>query len=127
MYRKAMLFGAKEIAEQILKASSPKKCKDLGRSKDIKFDEKVWVKNRTRIYKEVLMDKFSLPNLKKKLIKTGDKVLVEASPYDTIWGIGYKDDHPNAEDPSKWRGQNLLGKVLMDVRNELQRKGKEVG
>ena len=69
MYRKAVLFGAHDIAQQILKASSPKQCKELGRSRNIPFKEGVWVRERERVYKEVLMDKFSLPNLKGTLLK----------------------------------------------------------
>lgn len=120
MYRKAILFGAGNIAEQILQAKSAKECKRLGRSREMPFDDKVWEDNRERIYKEVLLDKFTVAELKRKLLETGDKVLVEASPYDKIWGIGMADDHPDAMNPSKWKGLNLLGKVLMEVRKELK-------
>lgn len=119
MYRKAKLFGADKIADKILKAQTPKECKDLGRSREIAFDGDVWDKVKEDLYKSVLIDKFSNPQLKRKLLDTGNKILVEASPYDKIWGIGLSDDHPDAENPSKWRGQNLLGKVLMAVRSEL--------
>ncbi|WP_180242469.1 NADAR family protein [Bacillus sp. AFS029533] len=122
MYRKAKLFGADEIALQILKAKTPKMCKDLGRSRQIPFREDVWKNARETIYKEVLVDKFSVPKLKAKLLATGDKILAEASPYDTIWGIGYAENHCYAEDPAKWIGLNLLGKVLMEVRGELAEK-----
>ncbi|WP_199169863.1 NADAR family protein [Rhodopirellula bahusiensis] len=53
------------------------------------------------------------------LLGTGDAVLVEASPYDRIWGIGLKADDERAKDPVTWQGQNLLGFALMDVREEL--------
>ena len=120
MYRKAKLFGADKIAEQILKAQTPKQCKDLGRSRQIPFDEDVWYENREVIYKEVLLDKFSNPSLKKQILATEGKTLVEASPFDDIWGIKLSADHPHAEIPSKWKGLNLLGKVLMEVREELK-------
>jgi ribA/ribD-fused uncharacterized protein len=116
MYRKAKLFGAHRIAEEILYAEYPKKCKALGRSREIPFDENIWYKERENIYREVLIDKFSLPRLKKELLATENKILVEASPFDKIWGIGYGEDHPYATRPSKWKGLNLLGKVLMEVR-----------
>lgn len=120
MYRKAKLFGADKIAEQILKAQTPKACKDLGRSREIPFDESVWYENRERIYKEVLLDKFSSNDvIMAQLTYTMNKTLVEASPYDKIWGIGLSADHPHAEIPSKWKGLNLLGNVLMEVRAEL--------
>ncbi|QKE72853.1 NADAR family protein [Arthrobacter citreus] len=119
MYRKANLFGAKKIAEQILKAQTPKQCKGLGRSKVIPFDERTWMANREIIYGDVLYDKFSNLELKSQLLATGDKILVEASPFDKIWGIGIGENDKRAEDPKKWKGLNLLGKVLMEVRSKL--------
>ena len=56
-------------------------------------------------------------DLGKFLLATGDKVLVEASPVDAIWGIGLAQDHEDALLPSKWRGPNLLGYALMTVRD----------
>lgn len=120
MYRKAMLFGAKGVAEQIMQATSPMNCKSLGRSREIPFDQKVWEENRERIYKEVLLDKFSDAFLKHELLSTGDRILVEASPTDDIWGIKLHENHKDAENPAKWKGLNLLGKVLMEVRSELK-------
>lgn len=120
MYRKAKLFGADKIAMQIMKAQTPDECKKFGRSRQIPFDEKVWVENRENIYYEVLLDKFSNPKLKNVILTTGDKTLVEASPYDKIWGIGIDCNHPHATQPSKWKGLNLLGKTLMKVRENLK-------
>lgn len=119
MYRKAKHFGEMVIANKILLAKSPDECKKLGRSRAIPFVNTEWVKVREIIYKEVLMDKFSNPQMKKRILETGDKILVEASPFDDIWGIKLAHDHPDAEKPEKWRGMNLLGKVLMEVRSEL--------
>lgn len=119
MYRKAMLFGATKIAQYILESDTPARCKFWGRSREIPFVEHVWKVNRERIYREVLFDKFSLPELKKTILATGNKILVEASPSDQIWGIGLHENHKDATNPQKWRGMNLLGKVLMDVRTEL--------
>lgn len=125
MYRKAMLFGSKGIAKKILEASEPRECKSLGRSKHIPFDGDVWDKNKERIYKEVLYDKFQLPPLKKEMLGTGDRLFVEASPYDTVWGIGMRENHPDVTDSSKWRGQNLLGKVLTEVREQIKKEEQE--
>lgn len=122
MYRKAKLFGAHDICRKIMRASTPKECRDLGRSRDIPFDNDIWDKNKMRIYEEVLMDKFSNPQLKSKLLKTGNRIIAEASPFDKIWGIGLREDNPRAEDVNQWRGQNLLGEVLMRVRNNYNRK-----
>jgi len=69
---------------------------------------------------DVNMDKFgSNPYLKDILLSTGNKTIVEASPFDTIWGIGlhWKDD--KVLDEKNWNGQNLLGKALMEVRKRL--------
>lgn len=126
MYRKAMLFGSKEIAGKILNATSPEECKKLGRSKRIKFIESVWQKERETICYEVLMDKFSLSKLKPHLINTGDLHLVEASPFDKIWGIGMRDTDAGVDNTENWRGKNLLGEVLMTVRSELSDTSKKL-
>ena len=60
-------------------------------------------------------------DLREFLLSTGDSVLVEASPYDAIWGIRLAASSPEAQDPMKWRGRNLLGFALMEVRDELRR------
>ena len=53
------------------------------------------------------------------LFSTNNKILVEASPYDTIWGIGQNADAINSKDPHNWKGENLLGFALMEVRDLL--------
>lgn len=118
MYHKAMLFGDKKVAEQILGTTNQKIIKSLGR-KVRKFDEEVWRANRERIVYEGNLLKFS-GKLKQTLLDTGYTTLVEASPYDKIWGIGMGEDHPFATSPEKWKGTNLLGKCLMRVRETLR-------
>ena len=54
-----------------------------------------------------------------ELVDTGNRVLVEASPVDRVWGIGLAEDDPRAERPDAWRGENLLGFALMEVRRTL--------
>ena len=56
-------------------------------------------------------------DLRERLLATGDRILAEASPYDLIWGIGYRAKDDLALDQKNWRGQNLLGKILMSVRS----------
>lgn len=94
--------------------------KDLGRMVE-GFQQEVWDEHKYDIMKEACMFKFQQnPDLKEELLETENKLLVEASPYDRIWGIGLRSEDPNFLDMSKWRGKNLLGKVLMDVRDELR-------
>ena len=121
MAAKAELFGDKEIRDQILKCSDPKQIKALGR-KVRGFDQKVWDKFKYTIVLNGNWCKFSQNrDLREFLLSTGDSVLVEASPYDAIWGIRLAASSPEAQDPMKWRGQNLLGFALMEVRDELRR------
>ena len=86
------------------------------------FDQKVWDKFKYPIVLSGNWCKFSQNrDLREFLLSTGDSVLVEASPYDAIWGIRLPASSPEAQDPMKWRGQNLLGFALMEVRDELRR------
>ena len=119
MAEKAELFGDNEIREKILNTSSPSSAKKLGR-KVRKFDEGKWRKHRFDIVVTGNLAKFSQNEvLREVLLNTGEAVLVEASPRDTIWGIGISKDQENAKDPRKWRGLNLLGFALMEVRKQL--------
>ena len=117
MAEKAKLFGDEEIRAEILSTSDPRKCKALGR-KVKNFDKAVWDKEKEHIVRKGNTKKF-LQNsaLRNFLLSTGDKVLVEASPTDRVWGIGMGKNNPDALDPQKWRGQNLLGFALMNVRD----------
>lgn len=120
MYCKAMMFGDQEIADKILATDDPKLQKDLGRMVK-NYDEFTWARKREDIMVVGLYEKFNqIPKLRQALLDTGTTTIVEASPYDCIWGIGLEESHPDAQDESKWRGQNLLGKVLMRVRDKLK-------
>lgn len=119
MWRKAVLFGDDEIAQQILEQTKPMECKKLGR-KVKNFDQEIWNAQAQQIMLDALMLKFHQnPELLKILLETGDKTLVEASPRDRIWGIGMGQTNPNRFDPSKWRGHNWLGRALMKTREVL--------
>lgn len=124
MWRKAKLFGAEKVMKKILLAEEPQQCKILGRSKEINFCDEVWDENKEKIFLEVLRDKFKLTELREQLLSTGERELVEASPYDTIWGIGMRENHPDVTDKKKWRGQNLLGKLLTELREEIKEENK---
>jgi len=119
MAGKARLFGDDEALERILAAEHPALVKKLGQGvRD--FDDAVWKANRFQIVVAGNRAKFGQdPELAEYLVGTGDRVLVEASPLDRIWGIGLAEDDPRATNPDQWRGLNLLGKALMEVRAEL--------
>ncbi len=88
MAHKAKLFDDNEILEKILKSETPNEAKSLGR-KVKNFDSEVWDEHKYEILKQANILKFSQnQELKDFLLSTYDKILVEASPYDTIWGIG---------------------------------------
>jgi ribA/ribD-fused uncharacterized protein len=119
MWRKATLFGDHAAARKILDASHPHAAKALG-SRVIGFDQQVWDEHRVPIVVAGNLAKFrQRPALGTFLINTGRRVLVEASPVDRIWGIGLTRDDPAAADPAQWRGLNLLGFALMQVRDVL--------
>ena len=121
MVGKAELFGDQAIRKQILECSDPKQIKALGR-KVRGFDQAVWDRFKYAIVLNGNWCKFSQSrDLREFLLSTGDSVLVEASPYDSIWGIRLPASSPEAQDPQKWRDQNPLGFALMEVRDELRR------
>jgi ribA/ribD-fused uncharacterized protein len=121
MAEKAKLFDDEEMLAQILASDNPKEIKELGR-KVRGFDGDKWARKRYSIVLNGNFAKF-LQNeeLMQFLLQTGDKILVEASPYDNIWGIGMSADDEKIDNPLEWRGQNLLGFALMEVRDELNR------
>ncbi|MGI9653045.1 NADAR family protein [Chryseobacterium sp. RLHN22] len=121
MAGKAKLFNDEEILGKILEASSPNQAKSLGR-KVKNFDSKIWDEHKYEIVKQGNLLKFSQnEKFKEFLLSTNDKILVEASPYDKIWGIGMLETDTRAENPLLWNGENLLGFALMEARDELRR------
>jgi ribA/ribD-fused uncharacterized protein len=121
MWSKATLFGDREAAGRVLAAKDPDLAKRLGRSVN-GFDEPTWQAQRFAIVVRGNIAKFEqAPLLRDYLLQTGERVLVEASPVDRIWGIGVTADDPRANDPARWQGLNLLGFALMQARAELAR------
>jgi len=119
MAGKAKLFEDQEMLERILNCKTAPEAKKLGR-KVRNFDPVVWNEHKRAIVLEGNILKFGQHNdFKEYLISTGDQVLVEASPYDAIWGIGMSANSKGVENPKNWKGENLLGYVLMDTRTEL--------
>jgi ribA/ribD-fused uncharacterized protein len=121
MAKKAELFGDLAAYQKIIKAANPGAAKSFGREV-AGFDEMAWVDKRFAIVVSGNVLKFSQNKaLAEFLLATGNKVLVEASPVDRIWGIGLAADDTKAENPNLWRGLNLLGFALMEVRDFLQK------
>ncbi|MGY3088779.1 ribA/ribD-fused uncharacterized protein [Hymenobacter sp. UYAg731] len=120
MAEKARLFNNDEIAVQILAAKSPAEAKKLGR--EIQgFEPERWEAQKVGIVIAGNRHKFRQHSeLVKFLLSTNDRVLVEASPVDTICGIGLAADSADAANPAHWLGPNLLGFALMEVRDKLR-------
>lgn len=119
MYRKALLFGDTEIADKILKTNDVAEIKRYGREVR-NYDETIWSGIRQAVVFRGLCAKFSQnEELKELLLGTGDSVLAECAVHDRIWGIGLSMADENRKDMRKWRGTNLLGFSLMEVRTWL--------
>lgn len=119
MAEKARLFQDEEMLKEIMAAKTPKEMKAYGRAVR-NFDQSVWGSRCYDIVKAANRAKFSQnPAMLEFLLRTG-RILVEASPRDRIWGIGMGKNNPDAEHPAKWRGKNLLGFALTEVRDELR-------
>ena len=117
---KAEAFDDKEIMKELTKVSTPMEAKKLGR-KVKGFDEEIWRIRRKEAMLVALWAKFSQnKELMDALLATEDKMLVEASPYDKIWGIGLHSTDDRALDPNNWLGVNLLGTCLMEIREHLK-------
>jgi ribA/ribD-fused uncharacterized protein len=120
MAEKARLFGDHPTAERILQTTHPKQAKDLGRQAQ-GFNETLWNEHRCAIVIRGNYHKFTQhPPLQTFLLQTGNRILVEASPVDAIWGIGLDRQARAASNPHQWPGLNLLGFALMQVRAQLR-------
>jgi ribA/ribD-fused uncharacterized protein len=120
MAEKAGLFGDDDTRAKILASASPREHKVLGRQV-AGFKSAIWDRECLDIVVTGNHAKFSQnPAMKAALLATGDKLLVEASPLDKIWGVGLRADDPKIHDRSQWQGKNLLGEALMRVRAELR-------
>jgi ribA/ribD-fused uncharacterized protein len=120
MHQKALLFGDATTAAKILATDDPCVQKKLGRRAG-PFRQDLWDRECRRIVREGNLAKFSQnPALKAALFATAGTTLVEASPVDCIWGVGLAASDPAILDRATWRGENRLGEILTQVREELQ-------
>lgn len=121
MFKKSELFNDSETAKKILASDNPRDMKALGR-KVKNFNATEWDNVKFKLVKEGNFLKFDQnPDMKRILMSTGNTTLVEASPYDKVWGIGLDENDPRALEESKWLGENLLGKALTELRNEFNK------
>lgn len=121
MYQKCILFGDTETAKQIINTDDVEKAKMMGRTAK-GYNNTVWSGIRQVIAYRGLLAKFEQnPDLKQKLLDTGDAYLVECAYSDKIWACGVHIDDGDRRDMSKWKGQNILGFALMEVRKELKK------
>ncbi len=119
IYYKAWFFRDLAIAAKAALAQDPAEVKALGRQVR-HYNDKAWQAVRYGYMVWVNYLKFSQnPDWAKELKDTGNKTLVEGSPYDLVWGVGLFPHDPLILDEKNWRGQNLLGKALMEVRSML--------
>ncbi|KZS42431.1 hypothetical protein AWE51_03030 [Aquimarina aggregata] len=120
MAEKARLFEDHKVLEEIIVCNHPMEAKQFGR-KVKNFDPVIWDHHKYEIVKKGNLYKFSQhEDLKEFLLNTKKRILVEASPRDRIWGIGMGQSNEKAQNPNLWRGKNLLGFALMEVRDELK-------
>lgn len=119
MHQKALLFKDHEVVHQIMNTSDVAKIKALGRAVR-NYNDTVWAGLRQLIVYKGLLAKFSQnPGLKNVLLSTGDQVMAECAVKDRIWGIGLSMRDERRFDMAQWRGQNLLGFSLMEVRSSI--------
>lgn len=119
MAEKARTFGDFEALEAIMKSTNPKNQKAYGRAVK-NFNPHMWDRMAQEVVFRANLEKFSDPELKKYLFSFGNEEIVEASPYDNIWGIGLGEDDPDALDKTKWQGTNFLGEAIMRAREALR-------
>lgn len=119
MAQKALYFKDIEAYERIMSTSNPRDQKAIGR--EIKgFDIPQWQMVCEDIVYTANVAKFTQnEELRQTLIESGDRIIVEASPYDKIWGIGLAEGDPRCENSNLWEGKNLLGIALMRVRETI--------
>ncbi len=119
MHGKALIFGDDETAQAIMQTDEPGRQKALGRQVR-GFDQAIWDQRKYALVSEISLAKFGQnKGLRRKLFQTGKLPLVEASPLDLIWGIGLDAEAASQTSPDAWPGQNLLGRILTEVRETL--------
>lgn len=121
MWAKAMVFNCEDTALKILELDyNPSKYKKLGRYSISNYDDEIWDNVRDSYMKMGLRMKFRQDkSLRDYLLSTGNSVLIETNPRDKVWSCGLSIDS-NYRDPNSWTGENKLGFLLMEIREELR-------
>jgi len=120
MATKALIFLDNVNYDNIMLSEDPAHIQQLGRYVQ-NFDQKIWDATKQEIVYAGNLFRFQQnKELRDILLGTGDKILAEANPDDLIWGIGMDMNDPLVDDSRNWKGENLLGEVLMDVREQLR-------
>jgi ribA/ribD-fused uncharacterized protein len=123
MAQKAILFQDQKALTLIMAAKDPRDQKRFGRMVE-NFNGPMWDRIAQDVVYRANLEKFSNDEeMKKYILATDDKEIVEASPYDKIWGIGLGEEDPRALDKAQWQGTNFLGEALMRVRETLKKGG----
>ncbi len=121
MYQKVMMFRKYDLATQIMETANPAACKKIAGQKFPEFDPDLWERTCKTIVKRGVKAKFvQNPDILEILLETGTAIIAECSPYDTKWGIGIDISDPDRNVIAKWKGKNLLGRILMEVRDEIR-------
>ena len=121
MYKKAILFRDTAIAERILETDDVADIKAHGREVS-NYNDTIWGGCRQIVVYNGLLEKFRQnPNLKERLLSTGEAVLAECAVKDKVWGIGISMNDPDRLDMEKWQGRNLLGFALMAIREYIKK------
>lgn len=109
-----------EINDFIKKTNKPKIIKKMGREVG-GFDQDIWDEIKTRVMYMVIKGKFSTNGYYKTALEnTGSKIMVEASPYDKVWGIGLSAEKAKNIPENQWPGQNLLGKMMTKYKQDVE-------
>ena len=119
MATKAKIFKDYRTLSDIMDTTDPREHKNLGRQIR-NFDSAIWEDVKEDVVYDGNLAKFTQnPAHHKALINTGSRLLVEASPYDGIWGIKMAINDPEIRNPKAWKGENLLGEILTKLRDSL--------
>ena len=119
MNQKVLMFGQHDLSKKIMATDNPQEQKKLGKTHFPEFSAEIWDRNCYTVVKRGIRAKFQQNDeIKRILLDTGNAVLVEASPLDRIWGVGVGAE--KAVNVRTWRGKNLLGRALMEIRMDLK-------